>query len=78
VTIAPPVLVLHPHASLAEAAAPQRPEVHVPDPVVDFLEADVLADAHDRDVHPTGVPANAAVGTDVLDLEAIRISASGA
>src|SRR5215468_3521823 len=56
-----------------QAAELQRPEVHVPDPVVDFLEANVLADTHDRDAHPTAVPPNATVGTDVADFEAIRV-----
>jgi hypothetical protein len=34
-TIESPVCVLNPHALLVQAAQLQRPEVHVPDPVVD-------------------------------------------
>src|SRR5262245_11514177 len=72
-TIESPVLVLNSHASLVQAAKLQRSEVDVPDPVVDLLQSYVLADADDRHVHPVTVPANAAVGTDIPNLEAIRV-----
>src|SRR5207244_9217484 len=55
-TIESPVRVLNPHAPLVQAAQLQRPEVHVPDPVVDFLQPDVLADADDRHVYPATIP----------------------
>ena len=41
---------------VVQAAQLQRPEVHVPDPVVDFLQPDVLADADDQHVHPATIP----------------------
>src|SRR5207249_7244356 len=72
-TIESPVLVLNPYAALVQAAKLQRPEVDVPDPIVDLLQPDVLADAEDRHVHPAAVPANAAVGANVPNLEAIRV-----
>ena len=70
-TIEPPVLVLNPHPPFVQTAQLQRPEVDVPDPVVDLLQPDVFADAHDRHVHPAAVPPNPAVGADVPDFEPI-------
>src|SRR2546427_241625 len=72
-TIESPVLVLNPHVALAQAAEPQRPKVHVPDPVVDLLQAHILTDADGRHVHPARVPSNAAVGADVADFEPIGV-----
>src|SRR6266404_1133685 len=72
-TIESPVLVLNPHVALAQSAEPQRPKVHVPDPVVDLLQAYILADGDGRHVHPARVPSNAAVGTDVADFEPIGV-----
>ena len=72
-TIESPVRVLNPHAPLVQAAQLQRPEVHVPDPVVDFLQPDVLADADDRHVHPgdysTGPPRACEVTTGACDFD---------
>src|SRR5438034_8873210 len=76
-TIESPVLVLNPHVALAQTAEPQRPKVHVPDPVGDLLQADVLTDADRGDIHPPTVPPNAPVGTDVPDFEAIRVLERG-
>src|SRR5439155_3400156 len=70
-TIESPVRVLNPHAPLVQAAQLQRPEVHVPDPVVDFLQPDVLANTDDRHVHPATIPPYPPVGADVPDLEAV-------
>jgi hypothetical protein len=67
--VEPPVLILDPHVTLVQAAEPQRPKVDVPDSIRNRFETDVLADAHDRDVHPARVPANTAVGADVPDLK---------
>lgn len=39
------VSVLDSHVQFPQAPQPKRPEVHVPDPINDFLKADVLADA---------------------------------
>src|SRR5437867_8428401 len=72
-TIESPVRVLNPHAPLVQAAQLHRPEVHVPDPVVDFLQPDVLADADDRHVYPATIPPDPSVGANVPDLEAVRV-----
>src|SRR5207249_10122435 len=72
-TIESPVLVLNPHVAPAQSAEPQRPKVHVPDPVVDLLQAHILTDADGRHVHPARVPANAAVGADGADFEPIGV-----
>jgi len=45
--------VLDLHVPLEEPPELERPEVHVPDAVVDFLQADVFADAHGGDVDPS-------------------------
>jgi len=72
-TIEAPVLVLNPHLAVVQTAKLQRPEVDVPDAVVDLLQADVFTDAHDRHVHPAAVPRNPAVGADVPDFKPIGI-----
>ena len=68
-----PELVFNFHVPFVEAAEFEGSEVDVPDSVVDLLEADILANAHDAHVHPGSVPADTAVGTDVTHLEAIRV-----
>jgi hypothetical protein len=75
-TIEPPVLVLNPHVALVQTAEPQRSEVDGPDAVRDLLQAHVLADADGGHVHPAAVPADAPVGADVPDFEAVSIRAS--
>src|SRR5262245_51488719 len=72
-TIESPVFVFNPHVALVQSAEPQRPEVDVPDSVVDLLQSDILADTDRRDLDPLTVPANAAVPTDVPDLDPIGI-----
>src|SRR5262245_10702877 len=72
-TIESSVLVFNPHVTLVQSAEPQWSEVDVPDPVVDLLQSDVLADTDRRDLGPAAVSANAAVPTDVPDFEAIGI-----
>lgn len=67
------ISVLDFHVAFKQAAELERSEVDVPDAVIDFLQADVFADADGGNVDPLGVPADAAVGADVAGLEAIRI-----
>ena len=59
--------------SFMESADFQGAEEDVPDAVVDFFEADIFSGADDGDVDPMGVPANAAVGADVANLEAVGV-----
>src|SRR2546425_1309937 len=65
--------ILNFRVALVQTAKLKWPEVHVPDAVVDFLKANVLADAHGGDVDPAALPTDAAVGADVAHFEAIRI-----
>src|SRR6266496_1073797 len=65
--------ILNSHVALVQTAKLKRPEVHVPDAVVDFLKAHVFADAHGGYVDPAPVPADAAVGADVTHFEAVGI-----
>src|SRR4030095_4667382 len=72
-TIELSVLILNPHVSLAQAAESQRPEVNIPDPVVDLLKADVFAHADRGDIDPAALPPDAPVGADVPTLEPVRV-----
>jgi hypothetical protein len=51
--------------ALVEATELQRPEIDVPYSVVDFLKADMLANADAGNTDEVFIPKNAAVGTDV-------------
>ena len=51
----------------------ERPEVDVPGAVIDFFQAHILPGADDGDIDPVRVPADAAIGTHVTDLEAIKV-----
>lgn len=59
--------------SFVKSAELEGAEEEVPDAVVDFFKADVLSGADDGDIDPKGVPADAAVGADVADLEAVGV-----
>ena len=48
-------------------------KVDVSNTVIDLFEAHVFTGTDDRDIDPTAVPADAAVGTDIAHLEAIGI-----
>jgi hypothetical protein len=51
-----------------KATQSQGPEIHVPEPVVNGLESDVLAAQDVADVDPVAVPADPSVATDEADL----------
>src|SRR5213083_1088177 len=72
-TVEPAVLILNSHLTLAQTAELEGAEVHVPEAVIDLLQAHVFADADRGDVDPPAVPPNATVGADVADFEAIGI-----
>jgi hypothetical protein len=72
-----PERILDLHVPFVEAAEFEWSKIDVPDSVVDLLEAQVLADTHDADVDASAVPADAAIGADVADLEAIGYSNGG-
>jgi hypothetical protein len=67
------MLVLDSHMPLEQLAELEGAEVDGPDPITDLLKAHVFADANRGDVHPAAVPANATVGADVADFEAVGI-----
>ena len=51
----------------------ERPEVDIPDAIVDFLQADVFLYAAHADVDPLVIPADAAVVADEPFLESVWI-----
>src|SRR6266705_6469057 len=56
-------MIDYPAGGLVEPAEPDRTEVHLPESVVDFLEAHVQLCEHVADVHPATAPPNPAVTT---------------
>src|SRR5215831_21068848 len=72
-TIQAPVGVLNSHVPLVQAPEPEWPEVDVPDPVRDLLQADILSDADRGHVDPSTIPPNAAVPAHIPRLEPIGI-----
>ena len=59
--------------SLEQSTELERAEVDVPDAVIEFFEPDIFARAGMRGVAPLAIPANAAIGTDIADLEPVRL-----
>ncbi len=53
----------------AEATEFQRSKIHVPNSVVDLLQADILAGAGNADVDPGTVPADTTVVTNVASFK---------
>jgi hypothetical protein len=62
---------------LVEAPDPQRPKVHLPQPVGDLLERHVLLREHVAHVHPVDAPAHAAVAADAPHLPVRRVLGRG-
>ena len=56
--------IFDPAVPFVKAPQAERAEVHVPQPIVDLVKADVLAAEDVTDVDPGVVPANAAVVAD--------------
>jgi len=67
------LLVFDSHVPLEQPTELEGAEVDGPDPITDLLKAHVFADADRGDVQPAAVPANATVGADVADFEAVGI-----
>ena len=65
------------HVSFVQATELEGAEVDIPQAVVDLFQADVFTDTDDGDVDPVAAPADAAIGTDVTDFEAIRVFKRG-
>jgi hypothetical protein len=51
-----------------ESSPLQRSEVHGPDTIIDFFASDICAGAGHGDVDPAAIPADAAIGADIPDL----------
>jgi hypothetical protein len=76
VSIEPTVGVFDFHCALQKSTDPQRTEVYVPDPVIDFLLTHVLTDTGRGEIDPTTVPADAAIGTDIaIPQRELRVAA---
>ena len=58
---------------LKETTELKRAEEDIPDAVVNFFEADVLARTDDGDIDPIAVPTDAPVSTDESDFKAVGI-----
>jgi hypothetical protein len=67
------ISILDAHVPLKETTEFERAEEDVPDAVVDFFEADILASTDDGDIDPTVVPTDAAVSANVSDFKAVGI-----
>ena len=61
--------IFDPHVFFEQAAELERAKVDVPDTVIDLLEPHVFSGAHDADVDPIMLPADAAVEAHVAHLE---------
>lgn len=66
--------VLDSHVFFQKSTELKRPEVDVPNTVVDFFKSDIFSDTDNRDVHPIGVPTNAPIGAHVADFEALTLN----
>ena len=67
------VSIFDAHVFFAETTEFQWPKIHVPNSVVDFLEADILAGAGNADVDPGTVPADTTVVTNVASFKMIWV-----
>ena len=67
------IMILDSHVAFVKAAEFKGAEVDIPDAVIYFFEADILAGADDGDIDPIAPPANAAIGADVSDFEAVGV-----
>src|SRR5664279_2261273 len=51
----------------------ERAEVHIPYPIVNFLQPDIFSGTGDRHIDPALVPANTPVIAHVTDFESVRV-----
>jgi hypothetical protein len=64
-----PRVIFDPTNAFVHPAELQWSEVYVPQPITDFLEADVFSRQGVRDADPALLPANSAVATDEADFK---------
>ena len=65
--------ILDAAVTFQETTELERPEVDIPDSVVDLFQVHVVAGTDGRDIDPVVFPTDAAVGADVTDLETIGV-----
>ena len=63
--------ILDAAVALQETTELERPEVDIPDSVVDLFQAYVVAGTDGGDIDPVVFPTDAAVGADVTHLDAV-------
>ena len=63
------VSIFDSHVLFAETTEFQRSKIHVPNSVVDLLQADILAGAGNAEVDPGTVPADATVVTNIASFK---------
>jgi len=56
-----------------EPAELKGAEVDVPETIIDLFKPDILPSTDTGDIDPVGIPAYAAVGGDLADLETVRV-----
>ena len=61
------------HVSFVQATELEWPKVDIPNAVVNFFQSNIFACADAGDVDPVAAPADATVGADVADFEAVWI-----
>src|SRR5262245_20831449 len=69
----PTVVIFDAAEALIHPTQFHRPEVYVPEPVVDFLQPDKFARQRVCDAHPGALPADAAVFTDATHFKMRRV-----
>lgn len=69
----PTISILDSHVAFKESTDFHGTEPDIPDAIIDLLETDVLAGTDDRNIDPLGVLTDTTVGTDIPDLEAVRV-----
>lgn len=66
-------MIFDSHVPLKQSAELQWTEVDIPETIIKFFQSNVLSDGGCGDIDPLTLPSNAAIGTDVSDLESVRV-----
>ena len=56
-----------------ETTYPQGSIIHLPDAIIDLLQADIFTGTNRGNLNPVGAPAHTAAGIDETDLEMIGV-----
>ena len=71
--IQPIIFILDTAQALVESAYLQGSIIHLPDAVVDLLQADIFPRANRRNLYPVGAPTHPATGIDVSDFVVVGV-----